>query len=537
MRVAPSGTRSSDIAVYIVIAVALLIAISAILISTRQGIGASPDSVTYLSSARELVGNGRLTAYHGGVPTSFPVGTPFLLVVGSVAGIVNMTDAAIVINLVSTCAAILLTFKLACLCGSSKWLGAISALLLATTPALPIVSSMLWSEPAFIAVFMGFLTAATRVIRRPFAGSMQWIFVALLGGCAFLIRYIGVVALVVFLITTIVWVAERQRQGLPRDLQKPMIGLLILGTVVLSQVAWNISNDSGPLGSRTSWGAATPERLASDAAQAASSFVLYRARDNLLVGAIVLTVFFLLLASATWLLMTSKFARSALPTLSAVYLLILATAFSQLSTKIDPLNARLAIPILAPWLALVAAGLSVAVHENRGRALASESSYLGRRRRVLRQSAFLFVGVGFASFLLYEQSKFVQRASSDGIGYSNIRANPMSTLIPPDVHLSGGIASTDAARVYWHTGQAPVYPIPRRVERLSAITTDDQRARWAASLEKQIVDGDVRTIVLFNDRPPAFEIDSFLVDTVQILSVAEDAVSRSYSVQPMNLGR
>jgi hypothetical protein len=129
-----------------------------LMISTRWGIGLSPDSVIYISAARNLLnGNGlSVLSYSGGlIPmTHYPPLVSTLLVMMGLMGM-ELIDAARWLHAAALAANIMLVGLTVYFCTQSFWLSLCGSFF--SMISLPVVQIhlMAWSEPLFI--FFGFL--------------------------------------------------------------------------------------------------------------------------------------------------------------------------------------------------------------------------------------------------------------------------------------------------------------------------------------------------------------------------------------------
>lgn len=127
-------------------------------IATRHGPGMSPDSVTYLSAARNLAAGHGYTDFTGQALTTFPPGYPALVAVLHVLGF-SIATAARVVNAVSFGAVVLLAGTLIRRHTSSRAVALGATALVAVSPALINIASNAWSEPLFCALVLAFVLA------------------------------------------------------------------------------------------------------------------------------------------------------------------------------------------------------------------------------------------------------------------------------------------------------------------------------------------------------------------------------------------
>jgi hypothetical protein len=161
------------------------------LFTRHSGIGISPDSVTYYSVAVNICNHFSFTDFNGAPLVDFPVGYPLLL-----AGLMWLTGfspllAAPVINIVLITGAILFTSII--IDGYQKRSSVYKIIflsVLACSPALLEVYSMLWSETVFIFLSLLFFIASRHYFKSHNTISVLWM--AIIAAFAFLTRYAGI---------------------------------------------------------------------------------------------------------------------------------------------------------------------------------------------------------------------------------------------------------------------------------------------------------------------------------------------------------
>lgn len=173
---------------------ALLPVLLALYATQPLGLAVSPDSVDYLSAARNL-GQGRgFVGYTGERMTSWPPLFPALLALFQQLGL-SPLGAARLLNAVLWGATTLLAAVWIASVTRSAVLALLATLWIALSPMLLYYASMLWSEPLFVALVVAALYALTRCLAAPGWGRV--ILAALLAGAATQQRYAGGIAVIV----------------------------------------------------------------------------------------------------------------------------------------------------------------------------------------------------------------------------------------------------------------------------------------------------------------------------------------------------
>jgi hypothetical protein len=157
-----------------------------------SGVGISPDSIMYASTARNIYEHGTLITFNGGPLVFFPVFYPFFLSICLfITGGLSTFSAAPVINgvlfgvLIFFTGYILSKFEARSII--YKWLILIGLIL---SPALLEVYTYLWSETLFITEIVLFPVIYRQYILKHTTKSLLW--VCLLTAIACITRYIGV---------------------------------------------------------------------------------------------------------------------------------------------------------------------------------------------------------------------------------------------------------------------------------------------------------------------------------------------------------
>jgi hypothetical protein len=178
-------------------------------VATRHGPGMSPDSVTYLSAARNLASGHGYTDFTGQALTTFPPGFPALVAVARILG-VGVTTGVRLVNAVSFAATVLLAWRLIRRHVSSLLVALGATALVAVSPALINVASNAWSESLFCALVLGFILALEDATEPGGNQARSIAAAAVLAGLAFLVRYAG---LSLFIVGSLALVASSYREG------------------------------------------------------------------------------------------------------------------------------------------------------------------------------------------------------------------------------------------------------------------------------------------------------------------------------------
>ena len=161
------------------------------LFTRHSGIGLSPDSVTYYSTAANISQHFSFTDFNGIPLVDFPLGYPVFLVIVSWLSGFSPLQTAPVINAVLISGVLVFTGTI--IRGYRKTSLVYRILLLAIlccSPALLEIYSMIWSETLFIFLSLLFLVAARKYFTNHSIGGL--LCMGLVAALAFFTRYAGI---------------------------------------------------------------------------------------------------------------------------------------------------------------------------------------------------------------------------------------------------------------------------------------------------------------------------------------------------------
>jgi hypothetical protein len=159
--------------------------------SKHSGIGVSPDSVTYISAARHLVGGKGFISFDNLPVVDFPFAYPFFLGIISFVTRLDPLQFGAVLNgllfgaLLYTSGAIMNGFD-----KSSGWYKRVLLICILFSPALQEVYSLLWSETVFLLLILLFIVSISKYLKHLTLG---WLLLAIIScSLACLTRYAGI---------------------------------------------------------------------------------------------------------------------------------------------------------------------------------------------------------------------------------------------------------------------------------------------------------------------------------------------------------
>ncbi len=161
-------------------------------LTRHGGIGVSPDSVDYISTAANIHDSDRAVNFTGSALVNFPLGYPLLL-----SGLMTLTGMGPlafgpVLDALLFSAVILLSgIMMEGFAFRSKWYKMAVLSIIVLSPCLLEIYSMIWSETLFILLSLLFIFFCHRYFRVPTLLRLLW--PALVAGLACITRYAGIV--------------------------------------------------------------------------------------------------------------------------------------------------------------------------------------------------------------------------------------------------------------------------------------------------------------------------------------------------------
>lgn len=307
--------------------------------TARFGVGATPDSVAYLSTAESLLAGRGLRLFDGSPYADWPPLYPWLLATLARLG-PGVLGAARLLHVGLAAAIVLAVAHLAVRTGASRSGAALAAVAAVVVPPFLEIAPMAWSEPLFVAILLAFFLALLREREQP--SPATWAALTTLAAAAILTRYLGVVLLPI-------GVLALARRGILRALAFAAVAAAPLAV----WAARNVVTLGAPFGRRRPGGLPILESIARLDAVVAD-WILPVAGSGLAVG----------LGIATLIGLASVAARRtprAAPL--AAFALLYPTALVVVASRapVDPLDARLLFPLALPLVVLASVAGSALV--------------------------------------------------------------------------------------------------------------------------------------------------------------------------------
>jgi hypothetical protein len=450
------------------------VAIAGALIGTRRGPALSPDSVTYLSAARNLVAGHGYRDFTGQADTTFPPGLAAMLAAGKQVGL-SFSASARVLNALAFSSIVLLAWALLRRHGTSTPVRVVTTGFVALSPALLDDARHLWSEPLFCALVLSYIIAIERALAERDGWAFRVATTGTLAGAAFLLRY-AALALIIAGVVTLAWSARaRPRNALARVATFVAAAALLPGIWVLRNATADASYVLGPRVSDPAGPDALTRRFL---ASLQSLFLPTSGRSVFVVIAIPVLLLGLIGAYATLRHRRSGgavYTASLVPagTFVAVYAGLVVVSGKLSGSSID---ARIVSPLYVPILIAGAVLLDRGVHYLRAR---TESPRVVAGARWTLVTALLGLGAFTATWF----TSAAIRGGTVEQGYGSIsRRSPLAVAVrslPP----RAVITTNQPWALYFATGRQPITPLPARLYPSASLTppTPDRLTDLACS--------------------------------------------------------
>jgi 4-amino-4-deoxy-L-arabinose transferase-like glycosyltransferase len=470
-----AGRRRDPVVVSLLATLAAL----ATVVATRHGPGLSPDSVTYLSLARNLANGRGFVDFTGRADTTFAPGFPLLIAAGLRLGL-SASGAVRLLNAASFAAIVVLAWRLLRRHTASKSAALVGTALIACSPALLGVSDEAWSEPLFCAICLGFLLLLEDAAGKDDTGHLA-LAAGFVAGIAFCVRYAG--ASLVLVGAVVLLLAARDTKTLRARAHRTAQFLLAAS---LLPVAWVVRNAT------TTNPYLMGPRIAEHASPVTLARLLVDGVAELFVPRTFTTAWFLvavpLMVAATAggvsLLLgrahdrragsTPSTPTTALAAFLGVYSIFLLFAGKTTGASID---SRTVIPLYVPAVIVAVCAVELVVARSRRRVPpeAQHSRVRFAARRLIPPLVLAYVAFGAAWFL--------QTSIDDGSaarGYATGETS-RSALALAARRLPGDavVVTNEPWSLYAATGHQPIEPSPRPLVPSDSIipATADEIAR------------------------------------------------------------
>jgi hypothetical protein len=187
------GKKAHFLDLYNNIGVILISILSFLIIHfyTRHGgIGISPDSIVYISAARNLLAHFGFSDYNNSPIVEFPLFYPFFLSVSMFVSRIDVVQLGAILNGILFAALILLANRFLKYTQLQSMHKNLLLLLMAISPALLDVYGMLWSETLFLVLLLVFFNILQRYLQAPSLKLLMLTAVPVAFAC--ITRYAGV---------------------------------------------------------------------------------------------------------------------------------------------------------------------------------------------------------------------------------------------------------------------------------------------------------------------------------------------------------
>jgi hypothetical protein len=455
---ARGGSGRTPIWAWSLVGVAAITAITLTILATGHGPGVSPDSVVYLSGARNLAGGRGYDSYALQPITEYPFGLSATLGLGAKVGI-DPGDGARWLNALAFGALVALTFVLARRHLRHLWLAVGAAVAVAWAAPLMGVFSEAWSEPVFCVLAVALVLVLEQLLADR-EHALGWLVAAaLLASVGFTFRYAGLALLA--LPVLVIGVATR-RDGWRVAVARTLTYLALAAVLPAWVISRNLADGSAVFGPRAS-SIETLGGVAHSLLVTVRSWTLAGEDVSSALGWVVLVGAVAVVAlgvAAAWpddRRPAAPGAISLVPLVALVGGYVAYLVVSELVTNINAIDTRLLSPVYAPAVVLFLLAVDPLVAGS-GRG----------NQRWLAACFAVMVGVWLVASLA-ESAARVHQDAEEGQGFASPSWVDSSFVaayrrLPRDAR----VYSNYADGLYWATGRQPVNDSPAAVPYRSA---------------------------------------------------------------------
>jgi hypothetical protein len=426
-----------------------LAATGSALIATRNGPSVEPDSVTYVSVARNLVDGHGFTDFTGQTLTMFPPAYPTLLAAGERLGI-DAFSLARVTNAVAVGAIVMLAFVLLRRHVASTWLTIGATALVAFSSQLLGVATHVSTDPLFVALTLAFILVIEDIGSKPERRVALIVTAAALIWAALLLRYAAIPLLISgVIVVAVVSMKDGLAATARRTISFAALASIVPGLWIVRSATtgdapgeWRAPTDDTPLTLVQTFGQATKDLVFS-----------YRVPSAVAIAAVLGGA--LLVVPLAWQSrrdLMPRLSRHAAAMLPIVTFIVLGTLFVVVSHKTagSDLNPRILLPTWIPTIVLGAWLLD---------------SLLTAGRRCRHDLLVRLVAIGMVALLAGSTVWFVQQIAKGTNTSYRYSSGPSTEIrralaqLPPTAR----ILSNNPWHVYLATDKQPVLLAPMKV--------------------------------------------------------------------------
>jgi hypothetical protein len=395
----------------ILIALALpLLPVILVILATANGIGVSPDSVTYAAAAESFAANGVLRDFTGDDLSLFPPGLPIL--VGALVSVgLPLATASLSLNIVSLVVTIVIGYSLARFALPSRlWATAVTAVF-AWSRTTTEIFSMLWSEPVFTMITTTTALLVVRAYRIQRLTPPVTLVIGLLMAVALSLRYSAIFLILAVTLTSMLI-------GYPNGRNRVSRLSIVAGPSVLTLVATgyrNLHNGHGFLGDRFP-SSITLQGSFQSSIDTVGSLLSWR--GSIGIPVILGTVIIVLAVVGGWWSIVKKCPATPLTLIVSLYLAGLIA--SQSTTRLDAASERLVYPVYLPLLILAANGLWVSYKTVQTQIRGRWPSITPNSLRLVTSVPIALAAVTLISLGLLNSARFSLDGYRNGIGYNSV---------------------------------------------------------------------------------------------------------------------
>jgi 4-amino-4-deoxy-L-arabinose transferase-like glycosyltransferase len=449
----PTPSLRSGRLVGVPVGVLVVCAVVATWIATRHGPQLSPDSVTYLSLAHNLLGGRGFVDLTGQANTTFAPGFPGLLAFGQSLGFTAATTARVV-NEAAFAAIVLLTWILVSRHTTSRIVAVGATATVVVSPTLLDVSSHTWSEPVFCVVVLCFILVLEEALARGDTSGQRGFLAGagVLAGVGFMMRYAGVTLIPVGMVVAYLGAGRR-------PVRLGRVGVFLAAALPLPLIWLARNATSGApylLGPRMSVQDSVGSLLSTYGQSFISMFTYDALLHNYLVALAPLTalaVFGLIVTLRQREHANARSTAVSIVPLLAFILCYSASVVVSAKTAGSSIDTRIVMPVFVPVVVVGAWLASLAFAAARS---TTNAWFRG---------AITVLALGVAVSLIVNTVNFIQTSwttgqAAHGYATATVARSPLARAVTLRAGPSAVVATNSPWTLYSATGHQPIVPAP-----------------------------------------------------------------------------
>ncbi len=445
--------------------IVIIISVAFVLYATAHGVGITPDSVSYASSAQSFASSFSFTQFDGLPLTLFPPGFPAVLGVFLALGL-SFQFTAVFVSVLALVALLIFTFAVGRGLSRSMWRGAFAAAFVGLSSSTVFIGATVWSEGVFCAGVMGVLWVLVSAIHSQSLSRSRITLLVILSAMVLSSRYTGIVIIPIIFVG-VFW--SQPKGTVRRSLIFSFCVTGLCSIIELSIILRNLLLGAGVFGTRYpaefTWTGMLHDVLLTLGGYVSTTFPSFWIQA---IGVAIILAMVLATVRAK-----SQHDNATLLLALFVLLYWIALVYGQISTRLDHISFRLVAPALASMVLLVFSAFRLPHARHHHGSPNTRVAILTLEGALLALAGWIIIGgVIFTNSVASNYSEM-------GIGYNrqSFLNSPLASVIaklPP----TAGVAAYDAEGLYWPSKHVPIVMLPIENYYCSSQCVADQQSEF-----------------------------------------------------------